>query len=318
MLGRGRHRHQRVQHIVAAHQRQSRGLAETRPHDVELRAQQPAHHQVLRAVVAGMLDAEQRDLPVKVAAELGDVSIVGVEKCMAAGRQRFDQFVLGARDAGLRAEALQMRHADVGHHAHVGRGNSRQGGDLARMIHAHLDHRKLMLRLQTQQLQRKPPVVVQISQRLQHVELPGHHVRNAFLGGGLPRRAGHRNQLSAPKPPRRRAQPLQGQRGVVHHDQPPMVVKAGEAAGGNDGCYRSLLQSGLYKSMSVQALALDGEKQLARPQRPRVDRIALGRRRVIEPSARLDEFRDPAQREPHACPPPRPYPMRCSSSLATR
>ena len=103
----------------------------------------------------------------KIAAKLRDIRIVGVEKGMASGGQRFNQLILGARDAGLRAEELQMRQADVGHHAFVGRGNARQRGDLARVRHAHLDHGDLVLGLQAQQLQRKSEMIVEISQRLQ-------------------------------------------------------------------------------------------------------------------------------------------------------
>ncbi len=69
--------------------------------------------------------------------------------------------------------------------------------------------------------------------------------------------------------------------------------------------------------MAIQPLALDGKEQLARAQGARVDGVALGNRGMIEIAAALDEFRDPAQRELHACAPPRLYPMRLSSSLAT-
>ena len=195
------------------------GLAEAGTDDVELRTQHAAQREILGAIVARMLDAVERNVAVKIAAELRNIGIVGVEKRVASGGQRFDQLVLGARNAGLRAEALQMRQADVGHHAIIGRGNPRQGGDLARVRHAHLDHRDLVLGLQAQQLHRKSEMIVQISQRLQHVELRAQHVRNAFLGGGLARRAGHGDQLFAPQPPRRRAQVLQRQRGVGNHDQ---------------------------------------------------------------------------------------------------
>ncbi len=214
MLGRHGDRHQRIQHVVASDQRHHGRLPEAGTNDVKLRAQHAAQHKILGAVVARMLNAIERDFAMKIAAELRDIRIVGVEKSMASGGQRFDQLILGARNTGLRAEALQMRQADVGHHAFVRRCNLRQRGDLARVRHAHLDHRNLVLGLQAQQLHRKSKMIVQISQRLQHVELRAQHMRNAFLGGGLARRAGHCDQLLAPQPPRRRAQVLQRQRAV--------------------------------------------------------------------------------------------------------
>ena len=99
----------------------------------------------------------------KVAAELGHVGIVAVEEGDAGLRQRGYQFELGAGDAGLPVgKTLNMRGADVGDHAPIGRGNPGQRGDLARVIHAHLDHGVLVLRLNAKNLERQAVSVVQV------------------------------------------------------------------------------------------------------------------------------------------------------------
>ena len=90
-----------------------------------------------------------------------------------------------------------------------GRRNPRQPGDLSRVRHAHFDDRHLVLGLQAQQLHRQSKMIVEIAERFQNLESRAQHMRNAFLGGRLAGRAGHRDQLLAPQPPHRRAQMLQ-------------------------------------------------------------------------------------------------------------
>ena len=90
----------------------------------------------------------------KIAAKLRGISIVAVEEGDAVRGQRGHQFELGAGDAGLAVgEVFNVRRADVGDHAPVGRGDARQRGDFARVVHAHFDDGDLVLRHQAQQLQ---------------------------------------------------------------------------------------------------------------------------------------------------------------------
>ena len=99
--------------------------------------------------------AEIDHAAVKIAAKLRGVGIVAVEKGNAVRGQRLNQFEFGARDAGLALfEVLNVRRAHVGDHAPVGRGDARQRGDLAQVIHAHLDDGDFVFRHQAQQLQR--------------------------------------------------------------------------------------------------------------------------------------------------------------------
>ena len=79
----------------------------------------------------------------KIAAKLRHVRIVAVQKSHAVRGQRSHQLKLGARNAGLAiGKILNVRRAHVRHHAPIGRGNARQRGNLARVVHAHLDHRE--------------------------------------------------------------------------------------------------------------------------------------------------------------------------------
>ena len=88
-------------------------------------------------------------MPLKVAAELRDVSIGAVEEGDAVGGQRGDQLIFGARDAGLAlGKVFDVRGADVGDDAPVGRGDAGEGGDFAQVVHAHLDDGVFVLGLE--------------------------------------------------------------------------------------------------------------------------------------------------------------------------
>ncbi len=134
--------------------------------------------------------------------------------------QRVHQLELGAGNAGLAVgKVLNVRRAHVGDHAPVGRGNQRQRGDLAGVVHAHLDHRDLVLRLQAQQLQRQAEAVVQIALGLEHVELCAQRRGNRFLGGGLAGRAGDGHHAPAPLAAHVRGQGLQRKQRVFGDEQ---------------------------------------------------------------------------------------------------
>src|ERR1700685_3922968 len=70
--------------------------------------------------------AEINDAAGKVAAKLCGVGVVAVEECDAVLGKRFNEFKLCASDAGLAGgEVINVRAADVGDHAPIGRGDSR-------------------------------------------------------------------------------------------------------------------------------------------------------------------------------------------------
>ena len=94
-----------------------------------------------------------------------------------------------------------------------------KGGDLAGVVHAHLQDRIFVFRLQPQQLQRQAEAVVQIALGLEHVELRAQRRGHGFLGGGLARRAGNRHQPPAPLAAHMRGQRLQRRQRVFGNQQ---------------------------------------------------------------------------------------------------
>ena len=80
--------------------------------------------------------------------------------------QRFDQFPLGARHAVDGIEELDVRVADVGHHADVGPGDGGQIANLAGVVHPDFEHRDARVFVQPQDRERQPDVVVEIAVRL--------------------------------------------------------------------------------------------------------------------------------------------------------
>ena len=132
------------------------------------------------------MQTERHDPAVEVAAELRNIFVVGVQHGDAAGVQRLDQLILGARDCGDGFEELQMNGRDHGHHAAIRLRQPGQRSNFARVRHPHLDDCDLVLGLQLQQLQRHAEVVVQIALRLQHMMARSQHVRDGFFGSGFP------------------------------------------------------------------------------------------------------------------------------------
>ena len=121
--------------------------------------------------IGARTDAEVDDLPVEIAAELRDIRVGAVEERDAVGGQRGDQFEFGARDAGLAlGEILDVRGADVGDDAPVGRGDAGEGCDFAQVVHAHLDDGILVLGLEAKELQRQAEGIVEIAMRFEYVE----------------------------------------------------------------------------------------------------------------------------------------------------
>src|SRR5205823_11019604 len=112
-------------------------------------------------------------LAFEVAAELADIVIIGIEHGYAAWMQGFDDFVLGAGNFSQRVEEFQMHGRNRSDYGQIMMGQSAEGANLTRMIHAHLDDSDLMLRLQLQQLKRQADVIVQVTSALEDAE--AHH-----------------------------------------------------------------------------------------------------------------------------------------------
>ena len=173
----------------------------------------------------------------------------------------------------------------VVHQGHAGAGDVGQVGDLARVVHAQLDHRRLMRGGEAQQRQRQAHVVVEVALRGQgRIALVGaQHGGQHLRDGGLAVAAGHGYQrqikLSAPAG-RQRAQ---GRQGVGH-------LNAGQArrlqpAMGNGGGGAGRAGLG-QKGVGVETLALQGHEQVAGLQRAGVGVHARQRRGAVAHQAR--------------------------------
>ena len=176
--------------------------------DIEDRAGRAVGLDVLRHHGCGLVQSESDDRSVKVAAELRNVRIVGIQHSDAAGRQRLDELILRARNSRNRIEELQVYRCDHGHDTAIRLGQRRQVAYLAGVRHAHLDHRQLVLGLELEQLQRHAELVVEIALRLQNAMAGRENVRDDFLRRGLAGGSGHADQRLRPQPAHCRSQPL--------------------------------------------------------------------------------------------------------------
>ena len=107
-----------------------------------------------------------------------------------------------------------MRCTNVGHHTPIGCGNARQRGNLARVVHAHLHYRNLVLRLQAQQFKRQAECIVQIPLGFVNVELRAQSRSHGLFGRRLARRARDGNHAQAPPAAYMRGQRLQSDQRV--------------------------------------------------------------------------------------------------------
>ena len=132
-----------------------------------------------------MVNSVMHHLAMKVAPELGDIFVIGIQDGSGAGVKLLDQLVFGAGDVGDGGKEFQVHRRDVGHHSYVRVRQLGQRCDLAGMRHAELDDRDLVLRLQFQQLQWQAEMIVKIAFRLHHAEPRGENVSDSFLGRRL-------------------------------------------------------------------------------------------------------------------------------------
>jgi hypothetical protein len=176
-----------------------------------------------------------------------------------------------------------VRRADVGDHAPVGRGDQGQGGDLAGVVHAHLDDRDLVLGFEAQQLQGQAEAVVEIALRLEHVELCAQGRGNRFLGGGLAGRAGDGHHALAPSAANVRGQGLQRAERIFGDEQrhgQRGVGQRGHSRARDHRGHSSAFHCGGHKVVAVVALAAHREEELARGDGARVNRVAADHQRA--------------------------------------
>ena len=120
-----------------------------------------------------------------------------------SARQGGGQLRLGAGDGLDAAGPLQVRGMHRQHHAHLGARDLGQAGDLALGVHAHLEHRHLVRRLEAQQGHGQAGLGVQVALVAQHRARARQHVGHDLLGDRLAGRAGdpgHAHRRTAAPP----------------------------------------------------------------------------------------------------------------------
>ena len=195
--------------------------------------------------------------------------VVPVEHRQALRLQIFKDLALGLQDTLPAAQVLDVGVADVGDDGDVRPHHLPQVADLPEVVHAGLDHRRLVLRPQAQQGQRGADIVVEVLRRLQHPELRPQHGGDHVLCGGLAHAAGDLDKGDGEPVPVGGRQGPQGQAGVRHPDVelagPQRLRHPGAQAPGGTG-----VQRGVDEVVAVESLPHPGQKQAARSDLPAV------------------------------------------------
>ena len=231
---------------------------------------------IVGADIGRPLDAE-RDRAARVRrAEGGNPFVVRVERRRAAGVERFDQLPFRRGHAGDRIEVAHVGRADVGHDADVGLRNLGQAANFSGVVHAQFEHGDPRAVFDPQNRKRQPQFVVQIAGRLRDGEGFAQQSGSDFLGCRLAVASGDGNHRPAPMKPRRARQPAQRFRRIGNLNRG--AAAAGPPACLDDGGDGSRGERLLDVVVAVAARPADGEEQIARAHRPRIDRIARRRR----------------------------------------
>ena len=90
-----------------------------------------------------------------------------------------------------------MRGPHLGDDAKGGLGARREAADLAKVVHAHLEHEHLRIRRGRQDGERQPDEVVVVARRGVHTVALGKARRQDVLGRGLADRSGHADDRAA-------------------------------------------------------------------------------------------------------------------------
>ncbi len=120
----------------------------------------------------------------------GQEDVVGIEDGDAVRRERGDQVGLLVGDGVAGAEVLDVGGAGGGDDGDVGRGDPGQGGDLAPVVHPHLDDGVFGIADDLEEGERDADVVVQVALGGDGAEFLAQHRGDHLLGAGLPAAAG--------------------------------------------------------------------------------------------------------------------------------
>ena len=96
------------------------------------------------------------------------MGIVRVDHCSAGPCKTLEDFSLRMRHRFDTTQHADMRMPRVVHQGYVGTRQTRETADLARMIHAHLDHSATMRGIQLKQHQWHANLIIEVASRRQH------------------------------------------------------------------------------------------------------------------------------------------------------
>ena len=160
------------------------------------------------------------------------------------------------------AEIFNVGIPDVGDDRHRGTHHLPQIADLAEVVHARLDDRRLMLRHQAQQGLWCTDLVVVVGLGLEGKEMPAQHRGDHLLGGGLSGGAGdlhHGDGEFLPIPPRQLSQRPEG---ILHlHIELPRHQRLRQAAA--QAARSAALQRLRQIGVAVKALTHQWDEQAA-------------------------------------------------------
>ena len=157
----------------------------------------PILHHVQCPDGAALGGAEVCNALLRLVIQVPQQQIVAVEQQLAGGRHTGHNLHFRLADAILGAQKFNVGGADVDNHRYVRTGNVRKVGNLAKVVHAHLQHGSFGILRHGQHRHGHPDVVIVIGRGLAGDVSLLQHGGDHFLGGALAHGAGDRHHLRA-------------------------------------------------------------------------------------------------------------------------
>ena len=190
---------------------------------------------------------------------------------------------------GDRLDRAEMLDVDGGDRRHEGDMRPRHAGErrnLARVIHAHLEHTEARVRRHAGERQGHAPMVIVGSRRSVGKTAGREHRAQHLFGRCLANRTGHCDDLCVRARARSDAQSLHCLQGVLNHERRTESSELGRALARHDGRRGAGFKGASDMIVSVMRIAPDGEEQVAILKRPAVDRDARDTRARAARSAK--------------------------------
>src|SRR5262245_59757610 len=172
-----------------------------------------------------------------------------------------------------RAEETEMDRRDRGDDGDMGPREPRQRIDLARVVHAELEHAEAHVFRYIGERQRNAPMVVERLGRGMHRTARAERKAQSFLGAGLARAPRYGDDLGAARAlARRTAEAVQGfERIADAHETLLIGLREGVV---DDGASGAFFESGGDKGMTVPVRSADRDEGVVRSERAAIDGAA--------------------------------------------